>query len=171
MNSETPGGLLGQSERTIQTNISDEIGHHLVNMLQQARDSVRLSSPLLNPTMFNREDFRSVLSQFARRSRNAQVRLLVRNAKVIGQRGHRLLELSRRMSTSVVMRKLELAEHEIQREYLLVDDCGVIEFGAMEKDPATIQYCDRARHKTLREQFDTNWHKSRSPIELRRLVI
>lgn len=171
MTSETRGIRLGQEGSIIQTTSNTEIQQHLIGMVQQAQDIVCISSPLLNPAVFNNEDLRSALSRFARSSRNAQVRILVSNARVIGQRGHRLLELSRRLSTSVVIRMLDLAEHEIQSEYLLLEDCGVVEFGVTEKDPVTINYCDRARHKTLREQFDPAWHKARSPVELRRLVI
>jgi hypothetical protein len=171
MTSEIQGARLGLDKDIIQTHLNAEIQQQLVTMLQQARDSVRISSPLLNPAIFNNEEIRAALSKFARRSRSAKVQILVSNAKVVGQRGHRLLELSRRLSTSVIMRKLDLAENETQSEYLLVDDCGVIEFGVTEKDPASINFCDRVRNKNLTEKFDPLWHKSRSPVELRRLVI
>ncbi len=171
MTSDNPMPLSGDNENTIQTSDPHELVQHLHSMLLQARDSVRISSPLLNPAIYNNEEMRAILSQFARSSRNAEVRILVSNAKVIGQRGHRLLELNRRLSGSVIIRKLDLNEHEIQDEYLLVDDCGVIAFGATEKDPAIINHQDRVRHRTLREQFDVLWHKSRAPTELRRLVI
>ncbi len=171
MSSQIQGARLGLDTDIIQTHLNAEIQQHLVTMLQQARDSVRISSPLLNPAIFNNEEIRAALSKFARRSRSAEVQILVSNAKVVGQRGHRLLELSRRLSTSVIMRKLDLAENETHSEYLLADDCGVIEFGGSEKDPTSINFCDRVRNKNLAETFDPLWHKSRSPVELRRLVI
>lgn len=171
MSNDIRDARLGFDKELIQTHLNHEIQQYLVTMLQQAQDTVRISSSLLNPAIFNDEQIRVALSGFARRSRSAEVQILVSNAKVLGQRGHRLLELSRRLSTSVIMRKLELAEHQNQGEYLLVDACGVIEFGLTERDPASINFCDRARNKNLAEQFDPLWQKSRSPVELRRLVI
>jgi hypothetical protein len=164
-------GRLGEDNELVQTLNPADMQRSLITMLGQARDIVRISSPLLNPAVFNHEDVRSAVSAFARSSRNAQVRILVGNTHVLAERGHRLLKLGRRLSTSVVLRKPEMHEHEVQPEYVLVDDSGTIEIAAAEQDPASVYFCNRVRNKTLAEQFDLLWHKSHTPVELRSIVL
>jgi hypothetical protein len=171
MNNPFADARLGTDTGLIQTSDNSEIRQALIHMLQPARDVVRISSALLNPGIFDDEELRAALSQLARHSRYTEVRILVSNCKLIAERGHRLLNLSRRLSSSVPMRKLELSEHELQPEYVLVDDCGVIDLAVSEQDPASIFFCNRARNKSLTDDFDNLWHKSRVPVELRTLIV
>lgn len=171
MNNSAAQWILGEDETRYQTKDLEEVRQALIAMCSQGRDVVRISSPRLNPALFDHEEVRTVLSTLARSSRYTEVRFLVSQTQAIVERGHSLLALSRRLSSSAPMRKLALADNEPQAEYILVDDCGVIELGASEQDPASIQFAGRVRNNALAEEFDPLWQRSRTPIELRSLVV
>jgi hypothetical protein len=171
MNSTPPDSVLGEHQTLLQTTEAEEIRQQFIAMCSQARNLVRISSPRLNPAVFDHEGVRKVLSALARSSRYSEVRLLVSQPQAIIEQGHSLLALSRRLSSAAPMRELALADNEPQPEYILVDDSGVIEMGASEQDPASIYYANRVRNKALAEGFDHLWQKSRTPIALRSLIV
>ena len=171
MNTDIANALLGVECESIQSSEPSDSRIALQRLCSQARDIVRISSPYLNPSLFDNEELRTALSELARHSRYTEVRILVSHSKAIAEGGHRLLHLSRRLSTSVAMRQLVLPDQELQAEYVLADDCGVIQLAANEHDPASIHFCNRVRNKTLTEQFDHLWHKSHPATELRTLIV
>lgn len=167
---EIATATLGEDPSLIQTADPAQIRRALVRLCEQARDVVRISSPRLEPTVFDHEDVRTAISAMARASRYTEVRILVSQPQAIVERGHRLLALSRRLS-SAPMRLLTLAENEPQAEYVLADDSGIIELGASERDPASIYFSNRVRNKALAEEFDHQWQRSRTPVEFRTLLV
>ena len=171
MNTEIASALLGVECEAIQTSEADDIRLALQQLCSQSRDIVRISSPYLNPAFFDNEKLRSALSELARHNRYTEVRILVSHCKAIADSGHHLLHLSRRLSSAVAMRQLVLPEQQLQAEYVLADDCGVIQLASSEQDPASIHFCNRVRNKTLTEQFDHLWHKSYPAAELRTLIV
>lgn len=162
---------LGSDSGLIQSTDSAEVHYYLLQMLRQARDTVRISSPYLAPALLDREDIRSALSALARHSRYTEVRMLVSACRAVADRGHKLLELSRRLSSSAPIRELGLNEGEVHAEFILVDNSGVIELPASEQDPTRIHFGSRARNKTLTEHFDYLWQRSRIPAEFRNLIV
>lgn len=171
MNKTTPDSVLGEHQALLQTADAMEIRQHFLSMCSQARDLVRISSPRLNPAVFDHEEVRKVLSALARSSRYTEVRLLVSQPQAIIDRGHSLLALSRRLSSAAPMRELMQADNEPQAEFILVDNSGVIELGASEQEPASICFADRVRNKALAEGFDHLWQRSRTPVALRSLIV
>jgi hypothetical protein len=171
MNTDIANALLGVKCEPIQSSEPGDSRLAMQHMCSQAHDIVRISSPYLNPSLFDNEELRTALSELARHSRYTEVRILVSHSKAIAEGSHRLLHLSRRLSTSVAMRQLVLPDQELQAEYVLADDCGVIQLASSEHDPASIHFCNRVRNKTLTEQFDHLWHQSHPATELRSLIV
>jgi len=143
----------------------------MLTMCAQARHIVRLSSHRLNPDLFDTAELRSALSHLARAFRDSEVRILVADSRSLAEHGHRLLSLSRRLSSKVVMRRVALPEHEQLPEYLLADDWGVITFGSSEQAPTMVSLRDRPANRNLAEAFDALWQRSQTPVELRQIVL
>ena len=80
-----------------------------VELCANASRSVCILSPELDREAFDNPALVDVLSALARHSRQTDVRILVQNAGKLVGRGHRLLQLSRRLPSTVRIQRL--AEH------------------------------------------------------------
>lgn len=162
---------LGMGDERLGTANQQELADAIVQMCSQANKLVRISSPSLNQELFNTEVLADALSRLARSSRHAEVRLLISNSRALVGSGHRLLSLSRRLSTGVIMRRWQIDEHEPHPEFVVVDNCGVIEMPSREDEPAHIQFNNRVRANALSLEFDAIWQKSKTTSELRSLSL
>jgi predicted GNAT family N-acyltransferase len=78
----------------------------LLRVIETATRSVEIFSPLLDQSLFGDDDCVELLSEFARRAPRALVRILIVDSKLIVARGHPLLELTRRLTSKIEMRKV-----------------------------------------------------------------
>ena len=144
----------------------DELAVELCN---SARRYLRILSPDLDHDVFDNDELREAISNLARRSRHKEVRILVSDTRALVQRGHRLLELARRVPSLVHIQVL--AEHpEMNDDVMVIRDMDGLLFkpgdsehqGRYEPDsrPITEGYV---------EKFDELWERSVPDVELRRL--
>lgn len=171
MNNDDNHGRLGGHDQAQLSTSAEEIALAVLNMCQQAGNIVRISSPSLNPQIFGGPQLADALSSLARINRYTEVRILVSRPRSVTASGHRLLALSRRLSTGVIMRTWALDEHEHHPEYVLVDDCGLVELPGRDEEPARVHFNHRARVATLAAEFDEIWHKSKTGSDLRTFVL
>jgi hypothetical protein len=136
-----------------------------------ARRHLRIYSYQLDHEVFDSPDMADALSALARRSRYSEIRILVSDARPMVQRGHRLLQLARRLSSIVHIRVL--AEHPELPDstYLVRDNNGVIykpddigRTGFFESD-------SRASAKKFVEGFDALWRLGERDPRLRQLTL
>lgn len=80
-----------------------------VELSAGASRSVCILSPELDREAFDNAELVDVLSALARESRQTEVRILVQNPNKLVGRGHRLLQLARRLPSKVRIQRL--AEH------------------------------------------------------------
>lgn len=140
-----------------------------LDLARQCRRQLRLLSNDLDPEMFDRADFIDAVSRLARTVRNAEIRLLVLDVKPIVQRGHGLLELQRRLSSKVRMRRADCAPTDIAENYLVADRSGVLCYPLREPEQAWIDYHNRPVADDYCAQFDELWERAIDDPQLRLL--
>jgi hypothetical protein len=140
-----------------------------VELCTSARRHLRILSPDLDHEVFDNEALRDAISGLARRSRYTEVRILVRDARAIVQRGHRLLELARRIPNLVQIQVL--SEHpDMNDDVMVVRDRDGLLFKPGDSEHQGIYEPDsRAITEHYVEKFDELWECSASDVELRRL--
>ena len=142
-----------------------------VNLAGTARRHLRIYSQRLDHEVFDRQELSAAMAALVRRGRQSDIRILVNDARSMVSRGHRLLELSRRLSSSISIRILDDHPRIPEATYLLRDNNGVLykpqemgENGFFEPD-------SRASAKRFLEEFDTLWHWGRTDPRLRQLTL
>jgi hypothetical protein len=83
-----------------------------------------LEGPLshqLDPLVYDRDDVASALSQFARRARDCELRILVRDTADMLERGHRLARLHQRLPSKIQLRTLVLEPNNPQMGFICAD--------------------------------------------------
>ncbi len=140
-------------------------------MVSQGHRSMRLYSPDLEHEIYDDPMFASAVSRLARVSRNSDIRILIEDSRNVIQRGHCLLDLSRKLSSTLSIRLLTQTSEELTDSFLLVDDCGVLMQPKEEEDQGFAHFNDRVSNKQWSHLFDELWLRSGPDPQLRHLSI
>lgn len=144
---------------------------YTVALCESAMRHLAIQSPQLDHAAFDNSALVEAISALARRSRQAQVRILVSDARSLVTRGHKLLQLARRLPSVVHIRKL--AEHpQWNNETIVIRDRDGVLFKPGGSDHDAFYEPD-SRASTVRhlELFDELWRYSIEDPELRSLHI
>lgn len=142
-----------------------------LELARQSRRHLRLLSHTLDHELFDNDDFANAISQLARNSRLSEIRLLIVEVKPIIERGHRLLELCRRLSTTLHMRRADCEPEDIKENFIVADDRGVLCYALREPEKAWADFNNRPLAEDYTAQFDELWHRGINDPELRLLHI
>lgn len=141
-------------------------------MIGKGRRTLRLFSPDLEHDIYDNDDIAQAVLNLARVSRNSEIRILVRDTQPAIKRGHRLLDLSRRLTSIVDIRKFSIEFNELPSHMLLIDGSGVmIRADEQGQDTGFGSFDDRGLNNSLALVFDELWHRSQSDFDLRGVTI
>ncbi|MEZ5501971.1 MAG: hypothetical protein R3E50_04700 [Halioglobus sp.] len=144
---------------------------YAVSLCRGAARYICILSPALDHEAFDNSDLADALSALARRSRQTLIRILISDSRPLLGQGHRLLQLARRLPSTIKMRKL--AEHpDWNNETVVIRDRNGVLFkpGGSEHDAFYEPDSRPATQKHL-ERFDELWRFSVEDPELRSLHI
>jgi hypothetical protein len=149
----------------------DEFRALSVELVQAARFGLLIFSEDLEDWLYDNDAFADAVMSLVQRQRNTSVRILIRDTRVILERGHRLLRLSHRASEKIQIRKLPTTVAEKFPNYLITDDKGLL----FRQNPQSMQgigYHDyRARVKPLLEDFKQLWARATTPPDLQQRTL
>jgi predicted GNAT family N-acyltransferase len=142
-----------------------------LKLAESARRELRIYSPQLDQAVFDNDSWGSAISAVSRKAREARVRILINDSEQIVKRGHRLLNLSRRLSSSVTIHKLGTHPEISGDTYVVRDTDGIIYKPEEPERPGFYEPDSRASCKSFIEKFDLLWEKSHPDPELRQLSL
>ena len=97
-----------------------------VELCRGAIRYICIQSPRLDHAVFDKRELASMISALARRSRQTRVRVLIEDPRPLIQRGHRLLELARRIPSAMEIRRLPEHPEWTGETVVLRDQDGVL---------------------------------------------
>lgn len=132
---------------------------------------VCILSPHLEHAAFDNDALTEALGELARASSQTRVRILVSDTRQIVTRGHRLLQLARRLPSTVHMHKL--AEHPDWNgeTFVLRDRNGVLFKPGGSDHDAFYEPDSRASTRRHLDLFEELWRHSTQDPELRALQL
>ena len=134
-------------------------------LAEHARREVLIYSQDLDPRYFDRPRLRDALSAFARRHGNTRLAILVHDTRRMVRDGHGLLELVRRLSSSMEIRIVHPDMRDREDSFMLVDRRGIVGlprssvpsgFLNLNDSPLTRQYANLFRRLHDRSVTDVN---------------
>ena len=142
-----------------------------VELARTASRHICILSPSLDHAAFDNRELSEALSALARRGRQSLIRILVSDARPIVQRGHRLLELARRLPTTVKLQRL--AEHPDWKGQTVVirDRDGVLYKPGDSDHEGFYEPDSRASTQRHLDLFEDLWRHSAQDIEFRSLSL
>lgn len=142
-----------------------------VALCDDALRHICILSPQLDHAAFDNSELVDALSALARRSRQAQVRILVSDVRPLVTRGHRLLQLARRLPSTVRIRKLEEHPNWNNETVVIKDRDGVLYKPGGSDHDAFYEPDSRVAAVRYLELFEELWRYSVEDAELRSLYL
>lgn len=99
----------------------EDFSRSSLKVVELSRREVLLLSRTLDPALFNNEAFYQHLLDLARRDRNVRIRILVKDIRPVVEQGHRILNLARKLSSKIEIRKLLSRPEKDAIAYLIGD--------------------------------------------------
>jgi hypothetical protein len=137
-------------------------------LCRSALRDIRILSPQLDPLVFDNSDLADALSAHARKDSHSRVRILIADSRKIVQQGHRLLNLARRLPSSVYIRKLE-HHPEMTGETFVSRDRDGIAYYPGDDSPGFYDPDSRASAQGFIDKFETLWERAVEDPQFRRL--
>lgn len=144
---------------------------HALALLQQAQRSLCIYSHDLEPWLYHHSSVQDACSRFLLASPRNQLRILLRDPSRAVKEGHRLLSLSRRLSSNLKIRKLHPDYQNEALGFLLADDRGLLLLPELGQPNGYALYQDPGRNRQRRAQFDQAWDTSITDADLRSFLL
>ncbi len=144
----------------------------LQSLLSRAQRSVEILTSHLDPQLFSSSEASHLLSRLARRHRQTQVRILIKDPKPLFGRNHSLINLQQRLPSKILLRQLRLSPRNDNMGYVMADGKLLL---FQHKEGLFEGYSNTnaaAQCKQLLEEFDELWQRqSVEVVELRQLML
>lgn len=141
----------------------------LTEMLSMPRRTLYLYSQELDSSLFDDTQVLAALSKFVRAAAPNQLQVLIHSSQQAVARGHRLVELARRLESKIEIR---LVPNDLSREdrtFLCWDNTGYWLLPDHTKYTGLAQDTDPVQASRLAGEFERSWQRSISDPELRLL--
>ncbi len=139
------------------------------DLVRQARREVLLHTYDLDPRIYDNTLFLEAMTHFLLQHPRAQGRVLLQDSSGIIKNGHRLIELGRRLSSRLELRKTSPDYPFDPQTFLVVDACGYLHRALASRYEASGDYHDPMRAQALARLHLQHWEQAQPDGELRRL--
>ena len=162
---------LGISNMDIELQARDDTRYASDLMVQQCQESVDIFSRELDPELYDREPFLQAISHLCVTNRTARIRILVQEPAPAVKCGHRLIELSRRISSSIEIRQPHPDYRHHNEAFLIADRCGLVARALSDRYEGTANFYALIQSQRKLDFFTEIWDRSEAHPEFRRLNI
>lgn len=162
--------LGGESQALTLENSSDNYQLAL-SMLQQTRRDVAILSRHLDGRVYDTAEFIHAFTQLAVQHPRCRIRLLLKDVEPLVKYGHRIIELSRRLSSMIGIRTIHENYREYNEAYMVFDERGIIKRHYADRYEGIANFNDPKQARELIHFFNEIWNVSEPDPNLRRLHI
>lgn len=161
--------ILGESDELLMLDSSEDCSAAVLALTQQAKRSLDIFSHSLDRRVYNGQALYSAALKLATYSRYSQIRIILKDSTDAVKRGSRLVELSHRLSSRVLMRKPPVEYRDFAEEFVIADDVGLLRRKLATRYAGEFSFYEPLTCRQLKKFFDECWEKSAPDPDLRRL--
>ena len=162
---------LGKMDSRFAMATREENARAALALISDVKNTVDIFTPDLEPHIYDQTDFLERLTMPPLGKPRANVRILVKDSQRAVKNGHRLIELTRKLSSYMEIRRVHRDFADYDEAFMLVDNCGVMRRRVPARFTGTICFNDTNEVTRLKKIFDEIWDRSDPDPELRRLNI
>ena len=163
--------VLGESSGTLLLESADEFRQAINRMALQTIRSAKIFSQELDHELYDQVDFIKIASEICRQRKQCNIYILLKNPDKCVRFGHRLVELQKRVPSSIEIRGVPEEYDQMNDEFMVVDDIGMVKrfaLGYMRGHCEFRSVPDAVKNGRL---FNEIWERSEPCQELRRLSL
>jgi phosphatidylserine/phosphatidylglycerophosphate/cardiolipin synthase-like enzyme len=163
--------ILGESSGQLLLTGVTECKDAALRLTTQAKRSIYIFSYDLDHKIYNQTDFLEAVKELAIRSEHSQVKILLQHNEKVQREGHRLIQLWRRLTSKIEIRKPDADHIDHIENFLLVDDTGYLHRKLYTDYTATVDFNAKLATRQFSTFFHEVWEQSEPDSELRNLHI
>lgn len=163
--------ILGESNQQNQFEGRLENCDIATELAGQSRQIIRILTPNLEHHVYDDGHFNHAIMSLATRSKQSQIKVLVKDSAQSVKSGHRLIELARKFTSSIHIHVTPDDLVEIDNAFLLADQSGYLYKHVGTLYQGQYNFNDKLKVRELIKVFDNAWDRSKPDPELRRLFI
>ena len=160
---------LGISDIEIDLESRADTQHAMELMAEQAQSSIEIFSRDLQPHLYEHGTLRDALSALCLRNRKARIRMLVQDPQTAVRHSPRLIELSRKLSSSIEIRQPHKDYASYNEAFLVADECGLIHRKLADRYEGMANFYAPIEAGRKLKYFTEVWERSETNPEFRRL--
>lgn len=163
--------ILGEHADDVAIDTSEDNQAAAVQLVNQGRRSLDIFTRDLEPRIYDTPEFTDAVRSLAIKTRDLHVRILVLDPDLIIKHGHRLIELARRLTSHMEIRKLHEDYCNNPEAYLVVDKRGLLHRKLASRYEAVVNFNNPMLATELHNQFTEMWERSKQYMDFKRLYI
>lgn len=163
--------ILGESKQKISLATIEENRRAAIALAGQAKRSLHIFSYDLEPMIYDNAEFVDAVKNLAIGHSRSQIHIIVQDSRKIVEQGHRIVELARKISSRIHIRKTPSEAKNHAQAFLIADQTGLLYRTVGERFEGYAEFDDRFQCKHLLDFFNATWEHSAPDPELRRLHI
>lgn len=140
-------------------------------LASQAQRTLLLHTEDLEPAIYDDNAFLDAISRLVRQHSQSRVWILVQDARKAVQHGHRLIELARRLSSSIQFRRPGAQFRNCYESFLLADGRGYLHRPIAARYEGTANFHDPGMVADREKYFMEVWERSEPDEEIKRLYL
>ncbi len=165
----TPANISEEEHRHMSLDGAEDFRNQANILAQRAHRQIRIFSSSLDPNIFDNDELRTSLFNFASQHPYAEIHILIQNPQLLVQNGHRLLHLYHRLPSRMQMRTLKPHNKTSHIEFMLTDQASILYKQSLNRYTGYAVYWSPLDATELANDFDTLWNTSEPDPELRNL--
>ena len=160
---------LGADSRELVFDSRAEVGELAVAFTGQVQHRLLLHTRDLEPVIFDRQPFLDAIRAMIQGYRHSCLHILLQDGRSAVQNGNRLIELSRRLSSRIQIRRPPAEYLKDCATFLLADNSGYLHRPLYSRYEGTASFNNPATVLRLQQYFMQVWERSQADAEMRRL--
>ena len=163
--------VLGRSTDEVTFDTCEDNQRALLALAKQTRHTFLVVSRDLEPRLFDTSEVLDAVKAIALGSRNSQIRLIVQDPTLVIKRGHRIIELARRLPSYIQLRVPAREHANYNAAFVVADRVATIYRGLADRYEGRVCFNDPRHGDELSRLFAEMWESATPPPDLRALTL
>lgn len=163
--------VLGESRERVILQGRDPFRQASENIARQARYHLDIFTFDLDKTIYDQTRFLDAVKRLAIKCRGIGIRILLQESERACQEGHRLIDLSRRLTSKIEIRRPHADYIDHPENFIIADHIGYIRRRVAGRYEGEANFCHPIESRLLTDFFTAVWERSEQESSLRRLYL